>query len=369
MKTVIVIGGGLSGLISAIQLAKAGIHVLLFERKNYPFHRVCGEFVSNETIPFLKANGIFPEEFNPPHIHRLQLTSVNGKWAELPLKQGGWGISRYTFDHFLYIRAREAGVVFHLNTEVLDVSFAGNQFTVHTSSQSFTAEVVIGTFGKRSKLDMQMKRAFIQKRSPYVGVKYHIRYDHPEDCIALHNFQDGYCGISNIENGKTNLCYLTHRDHLRRFGSIRLMEERVLFENPFLKKIFQHAEFLFDKPEVINEISFEKKSPVEDHILMAGDSAGMITPLCGNGMAMAIHSAKLLSDHIISFCKDELTRDLLEKNYAQKWNATFAQRLWAGKKIQHLFGSEWTSDLAVNIARHAKPIAQFLINQTHGKPF
>lgn len=369
MKIVIVIGGGLSGLISAIQLAKAGIHVFLFERKKYPFHRVCGEYISNETIPFLKANGIFPHEFNPPQIHRLQLTSVNGALAELPLKQGGWGISRYAFDHFLYTKAQEAGVVFHLNTEVQQVSFTENQFTVFTSSQTFTADVVIGTFGKRSKMDMQMKRAFIQQRSPYVGIKYHIKYDHPDDCIALHNFRDGYCGISNIENYKTNLCYLTHRDNVKRFRNIRDMEENVLFENPFLKAIFQHAEFLFDKPEVINEISFEKKLPVEDHILMAGDSAGMIAPLCGNGMAMAIHSAKLLSEHVISFCKNELTRELLEKNYTQKWNATFAQRLWAGKTIQHLFGSVWTSNLAVNIARHAKPFAQVLINQTHGRPF
>ena len=56
---------------------------------------------------------------------------------------------------------------------------------------------------------------------------------------------------------------------------------------------------LFEKPEVINEITFEKQDPVSNHILMCGDAAGMITPLCGNGMAMAIHSAKILSGLII----------------------------------------------------------------------
>lgn len=369
MRRVIVIGGGLSGLISAIQLVKAGINVTLFERKKYPFHRVCGEYISNETIPFLKTNGIYPSDFKLPQIHRLQLTAVNGKAAELPLAQGGWGISRYELDHFLYKKALTAGVVFHLNTEVDSVSFVDEEFKISTSAQTFTADVVIGAFGKRSKMDMQMKRPFIQKRSPYVGIKYHIRKNHPDDCIALHNFQNGYCGMSNIENEKTNLCYLTHRDNVKRFKNIREMEEAVLFKNPFLKDIFENAEFLFDKPEVINEISFEAKAPVEDHVLMSGDAAGLIAPLCGNGMAMAIHSAKIVSELVSSFCADRITREELEKQYEQKWKSTFAQRLWAGKKIQHLFGSTWTSNLAVNTARYMSPFAQFLIRQTHGRPF
>ena len=70
------------------------------------------------------------------------------------------------------------------------------------------------------------------------------------------------------------------------------MERQVLLKNPHLKRIFSEADFVFGRPEVINEISFETKDPVENHILMAGDAAGMITPVCGNGMAIAIHSGK-----------------------------------------------------------------------------
>lgn len=369
MKKVIVIGGGLAGLISAIQLAKANVPVTLFERKHYPFHRVCGEYISNETIPFLKKNDLYPHHLALPQLHRLQLTSVNGKRAELPLDQGGWGISRYVFDQFLFEKAKQAGVVFHLNTEVDECVFDTEQFSVKANEQWFIGDLVIGSFGKRSKLDRHLNRTFMQKRSPYVGVKYHATTDHPDDCIALHNFKDGYCGVSNIEDQKTNICYLTHRNNLKRFKNIREMEEAVLFANPFLKKIFSQSQFLFDKPEVINEISFATKAPIENHILMAGDAAGMITPLCGNGMAMAIHAAKLLSERSLLFCEHKITRSTLEREYAQLWNALFAQRLWAGRKIQNLFGSEWASNLAVNIALKAKPLAHFLIRQTHGEPF
>jgi flavin-dependent dehydrogenase len=369
LKKIVIAGGGLAGLITANVLARRGIYCQVIEKKEYPFHRVCGEYISNETVPFLKSEGLFPEELGPSSISRFQLTSVNGKMSELPLDLGGFGISRYQFDHFLYQKAKAAGADFLLKSEVDSIGFDNDRFFVATRDKQFEADLVIGAFGKRSKLDMALRRPFIQLRSPYIGVKYHLRTDHPHDLIALHNFQDGYCGISNIEDGKSNLCYLSHRDNLKKYGSIAQMEEHVLFKNPFLKTIFSSSEFLFDKPETINEISFEKKSPVEDHILMCGDSAGMITPLCGNGMAIAIHSAMRMSQLIISYCKDEISRDALEKNYARQWSSLFSTRLWAGRQIQRLFGGVRASNLAVNIARNAKPVADFLIRQTHGNPF
>jgi flavin-dependent dehydrogenase len=149
------------------------------------------------------------------------------------------------------------------------------------------------------------------------------------------------------------------------------MEENILFENPHLKSIFTSSKFLFEKPETINEISFETKEPVWNHIFMTGDAAGMITPLCGNGMAMAIHSAKILSDLIILYTKKKIAnRQELEHEYTHQWNKAFAKRLWIGRQIQNkLFGSLFTSNLAVNLAIYSKPIARAIINNTHGDSF
>lgn len=370
MKNVTVIGGGLAGLITAIQLARAGVEVQLFEKKTYPHHRVCGEYISNETIPFLKSLGLFPEEFNPPEISKLQLTSVNGKAVMLPLDLGGFGISRYTFDNWLFEKAKAAGVTVSCNEEIVAVNFGDNQFQLKSNERATATDVVVGTFGKRSRLDRTLQRSFIYKRSPYVGVKYHIKTEHPSSLISLHNFKDGYCGISNVEGGKSNLCYLSHRDNLKRAGSIEEMERQILFRNPFLKRIFDQSEFLFSAPETINEISFETKAPVYNHILMCGDSAGMITPLCGNGMAMAIHSSKVLAGMLIPFCKnDNASREKLEQTYRQKWTSLFAQRLWVGRQLQKLFGSTHASDFAVNLAKFGKPMSQYLVSKSHGKPF
>jgi len=370
LKRVIVIGGGLSGLIAAIQLGSAGIPCRVFEKKTYPFHRVCGEYVSNEVVPFLRSIDAFPAQFNPPQISKFMLSSVKGRSEIMPLDLGGFGISRFTFDRFLYEKARSLGVEFHLNQEVETVQFNADEFIVKTRAAAWQADVVLGTYGKRAKLDQVLKRPFMHKRSPYVGVKYHVRRSHPDDLIALHNFPGGYCGMSNVEDGKTTLCYLSHRDNLKRFGNIAEMEKRVLFKNPLLRGVFEESEFLFSRPEVINEISFETKSPLAEHILMGGDSAGMIAPLSGNGMAMAIRAAKIMSDLVIQYVKDSrFSREMMERSYVSAWNENFRSHLWKGRQIQKLFGNPFTSNIAVNLTIHLRSLANIIIRSTHGDPF
>jgi len=300
---------------------------------------------------------------------RFMLSSSDGKYENMLLDMGGFGISRYAYDHFLFEKSKERGVEFALNTEVTSVDFMGHSFVVTTHDKIFEAEIVIGAYGKRSKLDMELNRSFILKRSPFVGIKYHVKSDHPEDLIALHNFPGGYCGVGKVENDTTNLCYLVHRNVLKAYKNIDDMEKEVLFKNPNLKSILSNSEKVFDRPETINEISFASKAPVENHILMAGDSAGMIAPLCGNGMAMAMHAAKMLSELIVLYFKKEISRPELEGAYAKSWNKHLAKRLWAGRQIQHFFGSETASTFAINLTLHIKPLARFIIRHTHGKTF
>lgn len=365
-------GRGLAGLINSILLARKGLGVTLFEKKSYPFHRVCGEYISNEVLPFLVRNGLFPHSQAPARISRFQLTSVNGKVAEMPLDLGAFGVSRYTLDLFLYQKALEAGVEVRLHSGLTDIRQVGDHFlATDDRGGEWPARLAIGAFGKRSNLDKKLDRAFMQQRSPYVGVKYHLRTDFPQDLIALHNFQNGYCGISKIEGDRYNLCYLTHRSNLKPYRDIAEMEQAVLWQNPFLKRIFQESDFLFEKPEVINEISFAPKTTTERGVLMSGDAAGMITPLCGNGMAMAIHSAALLSETILAHWKHGQNPDLqvIEKDYSRKWAHVFRTRLWAGRQIQQLFGSTSLSNFAVFTANRLGPVARFLMKQTHGERF
>jgi flavin-dependent dehydrogenase len=370
-KQVVIVGGGLAGLVCALHLVREGVRPLVVEKNRYPFHRVCGEYISNEVIPYLESLSAFPASLSPARISRFQLTSTGGNSTELPLDLGGFGISRYAFDHYLFTLASQRGVAFRLGEEVNRIQFKGNDFRVELSAEVLSADVVVGSFGKRSRLDKELNRSFISRSSPYVGVKYHLLLpEFARELISLHNFEGGYAGISAVEDNRINFCYLTHRDQLRAHGNLKALEGRVLCRNPYLREIFEEAEFLFDKPEVINEISFETKSPVDSHILMTGDAAGMIAPLCGNGMATAIHSAKLAAEHILRFCRDShYTREAMERDYAATWRRKFSARLWAGRHIQRLFGNGRGSNLAVALARSFKPVAYQLMKRTHGSPF
>jgi menaquinone-9 beta-reductase len=366
MYDIIIVGGGLAGLVSSIQLSKSGKKVLVIEKKKYPFHRVCGEYISNETRPFLSSIGLDFEKLGVTEISRFQFTSPSGRVLETDLDLGGFGISRYKIDEELYQLAVSVGVEFLLENTVESIDFKEDKFTTKSSFDTFESKYVIGTFGKRTKLDATLQRDFFNKRSPYIGVKYHIKTNFPKDLIALHNFKDGYCGISAIEDDKYCLCYLTTRDNLKKHGTISEMERNILYKNPHLQKIFTESEFLYDKPEVINEISFSPKTTIENHILMAGDAAGLITPLCGNGMAMAIHGAKLLTDNILQNYND---RNLVEINYQKDWEKHFEKRLWIGRNVQKLFGNEVVSEIALNTMKAIKPLLGMVIKATHGEVF
>jgi flavin-dependent dehydrogenase len=374
MNDVIIVGGGLAGLFNALLLNRTGLHVTVIEKKSYPFHRVCGEYISNEILPFLDHLGVDVFSLGASSIKRLEITATSGARFTQNLDLGGFGISRYAFDNYLYQLCLAEGVKFMLDTRVDDIRFADNAFKVVLADSILTAPLVIGAFGKRSNLDSKLKRAFFFKRSPYVGIKIHARLDFPDDVIQLNSFKNGYCGVSKVEDDKYCICSLAHRNDLRKQGSLEALQENIINRNPYQKEIFRNAELLMDKPEVINEISFEKKQPVENHILMSGDTAGMIAPLCGNGMTMAIHSAKILSAIIVHhyhpgkpFTAHD--RHLLEQTYHRAWNQQFAKRLWVGRQLQHLFGNNRLMHTAIQVMNKVPSMANWMVKQTHGKPW
>ncbi len=370
---VLVLGGGLAGLAAALDLAGRGHRVAVVERRRYPFHRVCGEYVSNEVLPYLRRLGADPAALAPAGIRRFGLSSPAGRTLSSPLDLGGFGVSRYQLDDFLYQLAVKQGVEFIFAT-VADVAFdaaAGRHRVALADGRQLTAPLVLGTYGKRSALDRQLARPFFRARSPYLGVKYHLRLPgFARDVIELHNFRDGYAGISAIEEDKLCFCYLTTRANLKAAGGgIAALEGEVLARNPRLAEILAAAERLYPQPEVINEVSFAPKQPVEQHLLMVGDAAGLITPLCGNGMAMALHGAALAAPLASRFLRGELPRPALEAAYARAWRRQFGARLRVGRAVQRLFGGPVLSELVVGGLRHWPAAVRGLMRQTHGREF
>ena len=366
---VIIIGGGLAGLASAIHLAKSNFNVLLIEKNTYPKHKVCGEYVSNETLPYLGFLGFNPFNFGAKRISNFELTTHNNRCIEAKLPLGGFGISRYEFDFQLYQLAIKSSVEV-LHDSVINVDFQSDAFQVETKSNNIlNSKIVIGAYGKRSNIDIQLQRKFIKRKSAYLAVKIHVAGEFPEDKVALHNFKGGYCGVSKIENNHINLCYITNYKAFKTYKDIETFNEEVLFKNKALKAIFKNSKPQFEKPLTISQISFQTKSPVENHIIMCGDTAGMIHPLCGNGMGMAIRGAQLASELIIDYLQGKIeSRKALEKQYEKRWKKTFNFRLQIGHTIAYLFRQDWLAPKLLMLLKYFPFLVPLIIKMTHGKP-
>ncbi|HXD91843.1 MAG TPA: FAD-dependent monooxygenase [Bacteroidia bacterium] len=366
-----IIGGGLAGLCLAIQLADKGISIVLFEKNKYPFHKVCGEYISMESWNFLTELGLPLADLNLPQINELGISSENGFMLNAPLKMGGFGISRYSLDNYLVELARKKNVTIFDNCKVFDVqTLKENNYQINTSLGLYNSTIICGTYGKYTPTFVKDDVDTKPNKLNYIGVKYHIKTSLKPNRIELHNFKDGYCGVSKVDKDAYCLCYLSTSKNLQECGNdIKKMEETILYKNPFLKKYFTESEFVFDAPLVISNISFQKKDTYKNSFFLAGDAAGSITPLCGNGMSMAMRASKILAQLLISYFNKSISKEELIKRYDKVWNENFNTRIKSGYYLQHLFGKKNTTHYTLKVLDQLPSLTKKIISLTHGEIF
>ena len=368
VNEIAIIGGGLAGLTAAIDLSRRNFKVMLFEKHNYPKHKVCGEFISNEVLPYLKDLGLDIASLHPTKINKTELSTHSGETITTDLPLGGFGVSRYQLDNYLFKEFIALGGEI-INDSVTSVDYIKDSFVIETQLKTtYTSKIVLGAFGKRSNLDIQMRRKFTLQKSPWLAVKAHYTGDFPNDLVGLHNFEGGYCGVSKVENDTINICYLVQYKSFKKYKNIEEFQEKVLYKNKKLEAIFQKGKMIFEKPLTISQISFEDKPKTENHMLMIGDAAGLIHPLGGNGMAMAMHSAKISSKLVTEFLEGKISRTALESKYEAIWNKTFKNRIRFGRFLSKLLLNLYLSKITMKLLIMSPFLLPIIIRKTHGKP-
>lgn len=366
---VAVIGAGLAGIAASIELARRGLSVHLFEADTLPKHRVCGEYVSLAVAPFLHRIGLDVSTLGAKQLRRFELSSRLGRRFTCELTLGGFGVSRFRLDHALLELASLAGVSIHQKSPVTALTWKSERHHLVTPNGQSTARIVLGCFGKRSKLDYTLPRSHAKRRSDYVGVKRHFRGAFPQDLVGLHVIPGGYCGISPVEGDLVNVCYMTSARALKANGSVDEFEERGLRSNPLLAKYLDQLSPAFERPLVISQIDFGRKDSVEEHVLMLGDAAGSIHPLAGSGMAIALRSAATIEPLVTQFFRGELTRFELERRHRRTVRSEFGTRRKVSKGLQRCFESETWSEVMCGAAVTFPPLARLVIRSTHGSKF
>jgi flavin-dependent dehydrogenase len=139
--------------------------------------------------------------------------------------------------------------------------------------------------------------------------------------------------------------------------------------NPELKKYFSESEFLFEKPLAISQIGFSKKNTYQNDILLLGDAAGAIAPLCGNGMSIAMRTSKILANYISQYLQKTITKEELINLYTKEWNRNFSFRIKTGYYLQKLFGKRITTLWSLRLLNFSPKLFRYVISLTHGKSF
>lgn len=367
----VIIGGGLAGLAAGITLGRSGYRVLITEKNHYPKHKVCGEYISLESEWVLKQ--LLPAvNFGQfPLISQLEMSTLKGVRLTTALPLGGIGISRYWLDHALvtaFSQLPHCEILEDTAHALTPPGLPQGNFEVQTrAGYKIQSRLVFAAYGKWANLDNERSQKVDKKGTNFVGVKYHLAYDMPENLIGLHLFEGGYAGISKVEDGRTCFCYMTTASQLQKAGGkVSALEKQVLSANPVLQKIINEGQSLYDSPLVISQIRFHSKALVHDQAFRIGDAAGMIPPLCGNGMSMALRSGWEAANESIAFLSGQKSLNEAQRAYSQQYQRAFGLRLKAGRMLQNLVLKPQLAEPVLALMQASPWLSRRIIQLTHG---
>lgn len=326
---VAIVGGGPAGSTLASLLSLRGSSVALIERDSFPRDKLCGEFLSYDALPIADALEITPalDRAGAPFIRHCRMVGRHRTFGfELPC--AARGVSRLLLDELLHRGAIERGA-----TAVRATATAVSADRVETTEGMIEARAVVGAWGRWGRFDALLGRGFVRdQRHRNFGFKRHYRTvassnGSPADTIDLHSFRGGYLGVNAVEGGLVNICGLVTAQRLTGLrGKWGAFVDTLRTEEPALDRLYASHEpaqegFLSSEPVI-----FRARSACEMGIFMVGDASGVIDPLTGNGMAMAMQSA-LLAAGALRRLLDGTGRNTVEQQYRAAHRAMFARRI------------------------------------------
>jgi flavin-dependent dehydrogenase len=345
----VVVGAGPAGSAAATVLSLAGRRVLLLEKDRFPRAKVCGEFLSGDALLSIERLGARRalDAFGPERIDEGSVHPARGGAAvHFRLPAPALGISRFRLDDLLAAGAREAGAETRFSCRVLSTAGTPRSgYSVHFVSEGVeeeaAARAVIGAWGRWDALDRRLERRFLN-RARYFGWSRDYRGDTSRLAgrVRLYLFPGGYCGLSRVEGGETNLAGVISESERRKIGGDwNEVVARARRANPALDADLAAMEpgprgFLGTVPVV-----FTAKPPTEDGMLMAGDAAGVIDPFSGQGQAAALAAGILAGETAVDLLEGRISPALYLSTYERAWRARFARRFaWSAALRRLILG-------------------------------
>jgi len=347
---VIIAGGGPAGSSAAIHLAQQRHRVLLVEQKQFPRPKLCGEFISPECFDHFRNLGVADKMLSasPASLTETVFYSRRGHNVAVP---SGWfgsrsaiGLSRAEMDNNLLRRAESLGVKVLENSTVTEViedddHVRGVRVKTASTDDEYRSTVTIDATGRARTLCRKVHQHAEEEkhrraRSRLVAFKAHFSgTEVARGACEIYSYPGGYGGLSTIENGISNLCFIVAAKDVRRFHSDpESVLRQTVMRNRRAAKVLASATRCSDWLSVsLETFGLQDPSP-KPGLLAIGDSAAFIDPFTGSGMLMALESGELAATFISRLLKnsefvDHFLLAHLSCAYSEEYRKTFDLRL------------------------------------------
>ncbi|HET9836774.1 MAG TPA: NAD(P)/FAD-dependent oxidoreductase [Candidatus Angelobacter sp.] len=322
----IIAGAGPAGSACAITAARAGARVLLLEKDRFPRQRVCGEFVSSESLGLLEGLlGSGRLDVHAP-VDSARIF-IDGKCLTLPVRPAAQSVPRFELDARLFDSARRAGVVAREETAVHAVRREHELFCIETSVGAFTARAVVNATGRWSKLT----QFEVTAKEKWLGLKAHFTESSPPSSVDLYFFPGGYCGVTPVDGQTVNACAMVQANVARSL-------EEVLARSPELHHRSAGWKPLF--PAVSTSPLYFREAETESGgMLLAGDSAAFIDPFAGDGISLALQSGTLAAEVLAPFIAEKCSLAQAHQHYREAYKKRFSPAFRNAARLRSAFNA------------------------------
>jgi len=332
---VAVIGAGPAGAAAAITAARSGSSVLLLEKGSFPRQRVCGEFVSPESLALL--SGLLSREHHALLDGAIRISHarifLDGSQLSVPVEPAAASIARYDLDLVLWNSARNAQVS-TIQATVQRITRNGS-FRIEGSNSEFHARAVINASGRWSNLTADSALP-PQQTARWIGIKAHFVESSPPPSVDLYFFDGGYCGVQPVQlyDGQKRSPESINVSAMVRADVATTLPE-VFAQHPALQARSANWE-AFSSPVTTAPLIFRELQTGDDGILRAGDAAVFVDPFVGDGISLALRSGTLAAQTLMPFFAGKIGLEQAVSSYGAAYEKSLAPIFRASSTIRRM---------------------------------
>jgi flavin-dependent dehydrogenase len=359
---VAVIGAGPGGSAAAIELARVGAHVALLEAGRFPRQKVCGEFVSSESLALLTSLLESDERSllaDAERIHEARFF-VDSSCTTAPVSPAAASIPRVNMDHALWRAAQSIGVTCHDDSPALRIAHGGPMHILLDRGHQIAARAVIDATGRWSRLRPQEQSSALRDSAPkWIGIKAHYHEADPHSSVDLYFFDGGYCGVQPVGPDEINACAMVRSDRARSLNDVFQL-------HPALRERAR-SWILASDPVSTAPLVFRPRRPIDRTVLHVGDAAGFIDPFVGDGIALALRSGRLAAQSLIPMLEGQQSSEQSARQYERSYRAEFETIFRSAERLRALLELPRPLRSITLSALKLPSIASYVMRKTRGR--